>query len=266
MTNTLKRRSVLVASAAALVGVSVEESQAKTSKAKDPDLDSVLERLLDQKERGATLSPVQKYCALLSCVTAQALPEAAEKIVLRALKEKVSPLEIREIVYQCAPYVGIGRVQETMEGVNDAFKEAHISLPLPTATTVTDKNRRESGEQMVMKLNSDRMKQILSQVPKDEYDLRVNDLYDFCLLYTSPSPRDTRSGLSLKDRELVVFGAIATLGGCEAQLRSHIGANLREGTTKAQLVDALRVMLPYLGFPRTLNAMNQVSQMTKDSK
>ena len=42
MTNTLKRRSVLVASAAALVGVSVEESQAKTSKAKDPDLDSVL--------------------------------------------------------------------------------------------------------------------------------------------------------------------------------------------------------------------------------
>ena len=229
MTNTLKRRSVLVASAAALVGVSVEESQAKTSKAKDPDLDRVLERLLDQKERGATLSPVQKYCALLSCVTAQALPEAAEKIVLRALKEKVSPLEIREIVYQCAPYVGIGRVQETMEGVNDAFKEAHISLPLPTATTVTDKNRKESGEQMVMKLN-------------------------------------TRSGLSLKDRELVVFGAIATLGGCEAQLRSHIGANLREGTTKAQLVDALRVMLPYLGFPRTLNAMNQVSQMTKDSK
>ena len=149
MTNTLKRRSVLVASAAALVGVSVEESQAKTSKAKDPDLDSVLERLLDQKERGATLSPVQKYCALLSCVTAQALSEAAEKIVLRAFKEKVSPLEIREIVYQCAPYVGIGRVQETMEGVNDAFKEAHISLPLPTATTVTDKNRRESGEQML---------------------------------------------------------------------------------------------------------------------
>ena len=240
MTNTLKRRSVLVASAAALVGVSVEESQAKTSKAKDPDLDSVLERLLDQKERGATLSPVQKYCALLSCVTAQALPEAAEKIVLRALKEKVSPLEIREIVYQCAPYVGIGRVQETMEGVNDAFKEAHISLPLPTATTVTDKNRRESGEQMVMKLN---------------------DLYDFCF-----GDFYTRSGLSLKDRELVVFGAIATLGGCEAQLRSHIGANLREGTTKAQLVDALRVMLPYLGFPRTLNAMNQVSQMTKDSK
>ena len=148
-----------------------KQRQAKASKAKAPDLDSILEGLLDQKERGATLSPVQKYCALLSCVTAQALPEVAEKIVLRALKEKVSPLEIREIVYQCAPYVGSGRVRETMEGVNDAFKEAHISLPLPTATTVTDKNRRESGEQMVMKLNGDRMKQILSQVPKDEYDL-----------------------------------------------------------------------------------------------
>lgn len=88
---------------------------------------------------------------------------------------------------------------------------------------------------MVMKLNGDRMKQILSQVAKDEYD----HLYDFCF-----GDFYTRSGLSLKDRELVVFGAIAALGGCEAQLRSHIGANLREGTTKAQLVDALRVMLP----------------------
>ena len=98
-----------------------------------------------------------------------------------------------------------------MEGVNDAFKKAHIPLPLPTATTVTDKNRREAGEQMVMKLNGDRMKQILSQVAKDEYDLRVNDLYDFCF-----GDFYTRSGLSLKDRELVVFGAIAALGGCEA--------------------------------------------------
>jgi len=200
---------------------------------------AIVKKYLKSKRTQRNTQPLQKYCALLSCVTAQALPEAAEKIVLRALKEKVSPLEIREIVYQCAPYVGIGRVQETMEGVNDAFKKAHIPLPLPTATTVTDKNRREAGEQIVMKLNGDRMKQILSQVAKDEYDLRVNDLYDFCF-----GDFYTRSGLSLKDRELVVFGAIAALGGCEAQLRSHIGANLREGTTKAQLVDALRVMLP----------------------
>ena len=198
---------------------------------------AIVKKYLKSKRTQRNTQPPSKI--LCACVTAQALPEAAEKIVLRALKEKVSPLEIREIVYQCAPYVGIGRVQESMEGVNDAFKKAHIPLPLPTATTVTDKNRREAGEQMVMKLNGDRMKQILSQVAKDEYDLRVNDLYDFCF-----GDFYTRSGLSLKDRELVVFGAIAALGGCEAQLRSHIGANLREGTTKAQLVDALRVMLP----------------------
>ena len=53
---------------------------------------------------------------------------------------------------------------------------------------------------MVMKLNGDRMKQILSQVAKDEYDLRVNDLYDFCF-----GDFYTRSGLSLKDRELMVL-------------------------------------------------------------
>lgn len=68
MTNTLKRRSVLVASAAALVGVSVEESQAKTSKAKDPDLDSVLERLLDQKRtRSNTQSGSKILCSPFLC-------------------------------------------------------------------------------------------------------------------------------------------------------------------------------------------------------
>lgn len=88
MTNTLKRRSVLVASAAALVGVSVEESQAKTSKAKDPDLDSVLERLLDQKERGATLSPVQKYCALLSCVPHKRFLRPQRRLSSELLKKR----------------------------------------------------------------------------------------------------------------------------------------------------------------------------------
>ena len=210
---------------------------------------AIVKKYLKSKERRETLSPPSKIlCAPLLCNWLRLFLRPQKKIVLRALKEKVSPLEIREIVYQCAPYVGIGRVQETMEGVNDAFKKAHIPLPLPTATTVTDKNRREAGEQMVMKLNGDRMKQILSQVAKDEYDLRVNDLYDFCF-----GDFYTRSGLSLKDRELVVFGAIAAFWEA-AKLSCAVisGANLREGTTKAQLVDALRVMLPYLGFPENL--------------
>mgnify|MGYP003244400991 CR=1 FL=1 len=75
---------------------------------------------------------------------------------------------------------------------------------------------------MVMKLNGDRMKQILSQVAKDEYDLRVNDLYDFCF-----GDFYTRSGLSLKDRELVVFGAIAALGSC-AVISEQISAKVQQ--------------------------------------
>lgn len=131
----------------------------------------------------------------------------------------------------------------------------------PSQTRVNDANRRDAGERQVLGLNGDRMSEILSRVPKDEYELRVNDLYEFCF-----GDFYTRGELTVKDRELVVFCAIAALGGCEPQLRSHIGANLGQGTTKAQLVEVLRVVLPYLGFPRTLNALNQVDTVTKEKK
>lgn len=261
MKEKVKRRSLLAGSAALLATALTSEASAEVIGDSDPDLMKISECLNQDKTRGETLSELQKYCALLACVTAQALPEAAEQFTTNALKAGLDPIAIKEIVYQCAPYVGLGKVEATLRGVNRALTSAGVKLPLPSQTTVTDADRRQKGEETVLQLNGARMKDILAQVPKDEYDLRINDLYDFCF-----GDFYTRKGLSLKDRELVVFAAIATLGGCEPQLRSHIGANLREGTTKAQLTDALRVMLPNLGFPRTLNAMNQVSQVSKGQK
>nr|WP_237178681.1 carboxymuconolactone decarboxylase family protein [Parasutterella muris] len=60
-------------------------------------------------------------------------------------------------------------------------------------------------------------------------------------------------------RELVVFAAIAALGGCESQLKAHTGANLKEGNTKQNLADALQIAIPLNGFPRTLNALAVVN-------
>ncbi len=70
----------------------------------------------------------------------------------------------------------------------------------------------------------------------------------------------TRNGLDLKMRELVVFTAINALGGCESQAKSHARANIKVGNTKQNLVDALAIMLPFAGFPRTLNALAALNE------
>lgn len=256
----LKRRSVLAsASAAALGTVGVGSAAAAESPYRDDqDIENIKNRLLMLAGRGSTLTLEQKYYVLLACVTAQALTDAAQEITFRALKVGVKPILIKEAVYQCAPYVGIGRVQQVLLGVNKAMKEAGVKLPLPSQATVTDENRLEKGKEVQIGIFGDRIRNMHKNAGPDTYELQVNDLSGFCF-----GDFYTRTGLGLKDRELIVFAAISTLGGCESQLRGHIGGNLHEGNTKQNLIDALQVMVPYLGFPRTLNALAQIQAVCK---
>ena len=70
----------------------------------------------------------------------------------------------------------------------------------------------------------------------------------------------TRDGLNDQQRELITFIFLTTLGGCENQLRGHTQANLTVGNDKEKLVSAITVALPYIGFPRSLNALAIVNE------
>ena len=73
----------------------------------------------------------------------------------------------------------------------------------------------------------------------------------------------TRSGLSLRDREMVTFCYIAAQGGCEPQLIAHASANLRMGNSRLFLINVVSQNLPYIGYPRTLNALRCVNEAAK---
>ncbi|MDD6286571.1 MAG: carboxymuconolactone decarboxylase family protein, partial [Methanobacteriaceae archaeon] len=62
-------------------------------------------------------------------------------------------------------------------------------------------------------------------------------------------------------REIITFSIIASLRGCENQLRGHTGGNLSVGNTKEDLISAVTVLLPYNGFPRTLNALAIINEI-----
>ncbi len=69
----------------------------------------------------------------------------------------------------------------------------------------------------------------------------------------------TRTGLDLKTRELLTFAMLISLGGCEPQAQGHVAANLNVGSDRAVLLNVITALLPFIGYPRALNAVAAVS-------
>ncbi len=74
----------------------------------------------------------------------------------------------------------------------------------------------------------------------------------------------TRKGLSVKDREMITFCFLLAQGGCEPQLKSHIRGNINVGNPAVFLRKVVEQMVPYIGYPRSLNAMNAIGEIEKE--
>ena len=76
----------------------------------------------------------------------------------------------------------------------------------------------------------------------------------------------TRTGLNLQQRELITFCFLAAQGGCEPQLKGHIAGNYHVGNDKDFLIAVLSSNLPFIGYPRTLNALNCIREVETGRK
>lgn len=65
----------------------------------------------------------------------------------------------------------------------------------------------------------------------------------------------------LKARELVAISSLATMGGCDAQLETHVHGAFNVGLSEAEVVEAVMTLIPYIGFPKALNAMSVVKRV-----
>ena len=70
----------------------------------------------------------------------------------------------------------------------------------------------------------------------------------------------TRNGLDYRQREMITFCFLSAQGGCEPQLTSHAVANMRIGNDKDYLIKIISQCLPYIGYPRSLNALGCVNK------
>ncbi|WP_241159398.1 MULTISPECIES: carboxymuconolactone decarboxylase family protein [unclassified Desulfovibrio] len=222
----------------------------------DPELAAMRDRLVyGEILNEGTLTDRQAALVTLAALTASQGIDALAARAEAALRVGASAADIREALYQCAAYVGFPRVEAALRVVNPVLTKHGATLPLPPEATVDENTRLADGlavqRQIFGAKGIDAMRE---NAPAGQKAIVANYLSAYCFgdLYT-------RKVLDLKLRELITFSAIVALGGCDPQAKAHAGANVSVGNTKQNLVDALAVMLPIIGFPRTLNGLAAVN-------
>ena len=162
-------------------------------------------------------------------------------------------VEIKEIVYQAVAYMGIGRVFPFLKVTNEVFEAQGIELPLEGQSTTTTENRREAGTQAQVDIFGEGMRDFWKS--GDDESRHINLwLADNCF-----GDYYTRMGLDYRQREMITFCFLAAQGGCEPQLTAHAAGNMKVGNDKPFLIAVISQCLPYIGYPRSLNALRCVN-------
>ena len=225
----------------------------------DPELMAVLRHVIfgETFHIGELDDRIRELITVVVLVTNQTLPQLRSHTAA-ALNVGVSPIEIREAVYQCAPFLGFPMTLNGVAVINEVFADRGISLPLAGQATVAEGERFESGRAIQHPLYGDEIRDNLVGLPEELRDVVPRLLTEFCF-----GDFYTRSGLDVAKRELLVLCLLAALGGAEVQLRGHAAGNLKAGNSVEVQTAAMIHCLPYIGFPRALNAIRAINQVSQ---
>lgn len=224
--------------------------------ATDPDFQDILSRFIfgDVFHQGSLDDKMRELITLVVLTTNQTLPQLKAH-VHAALNVGLTPIEIKEAVYQCAPYVGFPKTLNAMTEVNDVFKARNIALPLESQQQVEEETRLDKGLAVQVDIFGDIITKNRENSPINQKHIQ-DYLSAFCF-----GDFYTRGGLDLKTRELLTLSIISALGGADHQVKAHVQGNLNVGNDKEMMITAITHCLPYMGFPRTLNALSCINEI-----
>ena len=204
-------------------------------------------------EENQQLDEKTRYMAILATLIGCGGVETYKEILPKALENGITPIIAKEIVYLATDYLGYGRMLPFLNVSNEVFAERGIRLPLDRQATTTLDNRLEKGVEAQAKIFGEHMKEAWKIGHINRW-LAANCFGDYY----------TRNGLTLAERELITFCFLMAQGGCEPQLIAHSKGNMNMGNDMDFLIRVVSQCLPYIGYPRSLNAINCINKAVEE--
>lgn len=204
-------------------------------------------------EENQQLDEKTRYMAISAALIGCGAVDAYREMLPRALENGLTPIAVKEIVYQATDYLGYGRILPFLYVTNETFAERGIELPLDGQATTTLENRLEKGVEAQTKIFGAHMQEAWKTGHINRW-LAANCFGDYY----------TRGGLTLAERELITFCFLMAQGGCEPQLIAHSKGNMRMGNDKDLLLKVVSHCLPYIGYPRSLNAISCIRKAVEE--
>jgi 4-carboxymuconolactone decarboxylase len=222
----------------------------------DPELMGILRKFIfgEVFYVGNLNDTIRELITIVSLTTQQTLPQLKAH-TNAALNIGVSPVAIKEAVYQCAPFIGFPKVLNALNEINQVFTARNIKLPLESQGTVKEEDRYAKGLAIQDPIYGNEIKEKMKDLPGGMGEDVPRFLTELCF-----GDFYTRNGLDIKTRELLVLCVLTTLG-AEKQIYAHALGNVKVGNSKETMIAAMIHCLPYIGFPNTLNAINIIKSI-----
>ena len=198
----------------------------------------------------------RELITVVCLTTMQTLPQLKAHIN-GALNAGNSPLEVREAIYQCAPFIGFPKTLNALGVLNEVFKERNIQTPLESAITVSENERYQKGREIQEKLYGDAIKQAMKGLPQNMGDEAARFLTEVCF-----GDFYTRKGLDIKTRELLSLAILVTKDD-DITLKSHIKGSIKAGNSPETVAAAIIQCMPYTGTPNALHALKYLKEELK---
>jgi len=229
------------------------QSQLKVS---DPELVEIFDNFaFDEVIAQSKLETKTRVMLILAAIIGGQAIDEYKIMVGGALNASITPVEIKEILYQSVPYVGMARAFDFLHATNEVLTSRGHQLPLCPQSTTSAETRYEMGLAAQKAIFGQMIEDMYEKSPKDQLHIQrflsANCFGDFY----------TRTGLDIKMRELVTLSNLIASGGLDAQVKGHVRGNVNVGNGRDVLIDVITQLLPWVGYPRTLNALNAVNEV-----
>ena len=221
----------------------------------DPEFMQILQNYIfgDVCYTGSLDNRMRELVTITVLAAVQALPQLKAHLGA-CLHVGCTPVELREAVYQCAPFLGFPRTLNAIAVLNEVLTERRITLPPRTSAPEPDVN----GAAPHPPACGDALRERCARLPGGFAQAVPRFLTELSGDFA------TRSGLDGRTRELLTVVLLAALGGAAAQLKDHVRGALALGSTREELVCALVHASAYMGSPRLFSALDAAGELLEE--